>query len=84
MEHHADFAVPIPQRLHVETRHERPDGSGRVAGRAIALGWWVESPGTEPPPDHVPTGTLYLVVDESLPRPVWVAQGDLTAVRLGD
>jgi hypothetical protein len=83
VEHHADFAVALPHRLEVETRHDRPDGAGKVAGRAIALGWWVEQPGTLPT-DETPTGTLYLVVDEALPRPVWVAQGDLTAVRLAD
>ena len=83
MEHHADFAVALPQALEVETSHDRPDGAGKVAGRAIALGWWVDPPGA-PPSDEPPTGTLYLVVDEALPRPVWVAQGNLTAVRLAD
>ncbi len=119
MEHHADFAVAIVQRLHVETRHTRPDGAGKIAGRAIALGWWVDAPGSPPSGEPAvepkaeqparagrapverpsgqpegsaeqrtsvqePTGTLYLVVDDALPRPVWVAQGDLTAIRLED
>lgn len=82
MEHHADFAVPVTQPLYVETDYDRPDGEGKVAGRAIALGWWVDQPGT-PPSEEPPTGVLYLVVDEALPRPVWCAQGHLTSVRLG-
>lgn len=77
MEHHADFAVPVAQLLTVETDYERPDG-GTVTGRVIALGWWVGAPGE----GEEPTGTLYLVVDETLQRPVWCAQGRLTAVRL--
>jgi hypothetical protein len=81
--HHADFAVPVVRRLRVETSRRRPDGSGAVAGQVIALGWWVDAPGS-PPSEEPPTGTLYLVVDESLPRPVWVAQGDLIAVALDD
>ena len=83
MEHHADFAVPVAQRLFVETDYDRPGvADGKVAGRAIALGWWVDRPGDAPSSE--PTGVLYLVVDETLPRPVWVAQGRLTAVRLDD
>ncbi|MEX2210756.1 MAG: hypothetical protein WD689_03210 [Gaiellaceae bacterium] len=80
MIHHADFAVAIPQRLWLVTRVDRPRGSGRIAGRAIALGWWVEKPGS-PPSDEAPTGTLYLIADEELPRPVWVAQGDVVELR---
>lgn len=77
MEHHADFAVPVTQPLVMETDYERPDG-GTVAGRVLALGWWVggRAEGEEP------TGTLYLVADERLPRPVWCAQGRLTAFSL--
>ena len=82
MEHHADFAVAVTQRLWIESDYDRPGGKGKVAGRAIALGWWVDKPGDEP--SEEPTGVLYLVVDERLPRPVWVAQGRLTAVRLDD
>ena len=82
MEHHADFAVPVLRRLRVETGRARPTGEGTVAGDVLALGWWVD-------PDaradgEAPTGTLYLVADETLPRPVWVAQGDLTGFRLED
>ncbi len=82
MEHHADFAVAVTQRLWIESDYDRPAGKGKVAGRAIALGWWVDKPGDEPSDD--PAGVLYLVVDATLPRPVWVAQGRLTAVRLDD
>lgn len=81
MEHHADFAVPVTQRLFVETDYDRPTGGGKVSGRAIALGWWVDEPGAAPPAGP-PTGVLYLVVDEALPRPVWCAQGRLTSTRL--
>jgi hypothetical protein len=83
MEHHADFAVPVAQRLYLETDYDRPDG-GKVAGRALALGWWVDPPGSDPAGGGEPIGTLYLVVDESLPRPVWVAQGRVTRTQLGD
>lgn len=81
MEHHADFAVAVTQRLYLETDYQRPDG-GNVAGRVLALGWWVETPGSEPSGE--PVGTLYLVVDETLPRPVWVAQGRVTRSELAD
>jgi hypothetical protein len=81
MEHHADFAIPCPHRLFVETSYERPDG-GLVAGRVLALGWWVDAgaAGT----GAASTGTLYLIADETLPRPVWAAQGRLTGFRLLD
>ncbi len=80
MQHHADFAVPVTQRLVVETDHERPGGGGTIAGAVLALGWWVDASAGES--GEPPTGTLYLVVDEALPRPVWVAQANLTRVRL--
>jgi hypothetical protein len=78
VEHNADFAVPVLRRLRVETVRVRP----RVAGDVPALGWWVEpdaGAGGEPP-----AGTRSLVADKALPRPVWVAQGDLTGFRLED
>lgn len=74
--HHADFAIPVTHVLEVTT-------SSGVTGRVIALGWWVD-PDAGADPDHEPTGTLYLVVDPSRPRPVWVPEGDLTSVRIGD
>jgi hypothetical protein len=81
MVHHADFAVPVAHTLWLETRLARPEGSGTIAGRVLALGWWVDQPGTARA-DEPPTGTLYLIADEALPRPVWVAQGDLASLRL--
>jgi hypothetical protein len=81
VEHHADFAVPVTQPLWMETGLERPAGEGTVAGRAIALGWWVDKPG-DPPHEGPPTGVLYLIADEALERPVWIAQDDITSFRL--
>ncbi len=81
MEHHADFAIPVTQTLIVETDYERPDGGGMIGGPVLALGWWVDKAG-DPPHEGPPTGTLYLVADETQPRPVWVAQGRLTRFRL--
>jgi hypothetical protein len=83
VEHHADFAVPVTQRLRLETSHDRPDGTGKVAGRALVLGWWVDAPGQQTPPGES-AGTLYLVADESLPRPVWVGQDAIVSFRLED
>jgi hypothetical protein len=81
VEHHADFAIPVTQRLVVETDYDRPNGGGTIGGPVLALDWWVEKPG-DPPAEGPPTGTLYLVADESQPRPVWVAQGRLPGFRL--
>ncbi len=72
--HHADFAVAVNQRIEVTT-------SSGLSGRVIALGWWVDAEASRDP-EHEPAGTLYLVVDSTQPRPVWVAQGDLTSTRL--
>jgi hypothetical protein len=49
-----------------------------VAGRVLALGWWVDPDDS----DHEPTGNLYLVADQRRSRPYWVSQADLTAIRL--
>ena len=81
MEHHADFAVPVSQKLDVETSVDPGDGKPPIAGRVIALGWWVESE-TGEGVDHVPTGTLYLVADQRRRRPFWIKEADLTAIRL--
>ena len=48
----------------------------------LARGWWVDPGAGES--GEPPTGTLYLVADEALPRPVWVAQGRLTRFQLED
>ena len=81
MEHHADFAVALTQHLLVTTSADPGDGHGPIAGHVISLGWWVQ-PGASDDPDHEPVGTLYLVVDERRPRPVWVREAHLTSVRL--
>jgi hypothetical protein len=73
---HPDFAVSVTQRIEVATR-------AGVAGRVIALGWWVD-PAAKDDPRHEPAGTLYLVVDERQPRPVWVPEGELASMRLVD
>jgi hypothetical protein len=82
VEHHADFAIPVTQDLVVETEYERPGGGGTIGGPVLALGWWVDKPG-DPPHAGPPTGTLYLVADDTQRRPVWVAQARLTSFRLG-
>ena len=81
MEYHVDFAVPVSQKLDVETSVDPGDGKPAVAGRVLALGWWVDPAGSDGS-DHVPTGTLYLVADQRRSRPYWVKQADLTAIRL--
>lgn len=79
MEHHADFAVPVTQRMEVTTSADPEDGIGPIAGRVITLGWWVDD---IPDADHEPTGVLYLVADERRPRPLWVKEADLMSVRI--
>lgn len=79
IEHHADFAVSISQRLWMETAVERPDGTGSIRGWAIALGWWVDPGQTDP---GAATGTLYLIVDERGGPPRWIAEGNITASRI--
>ncbi len=75
MIHHADYAVPVHQPIEATTRDQS------ISGRVIAIGWWVD-PDAANDPNHEPTGTLYLIVDERHPRPMWVAQGDLGSVRV--
>ena len=82
MEHHADFAVPVTQPMQVTTTAQPDDGKGPIEGRVIALGWWLQ-PETADDPDHVPAGTLYLIVDERRPRPMWVRESDLASVSIG-
>ena len=78
MEHHADFAIPLSQKLDVETCADPGDGGPTLAGRVLALGWLVDPDGG----GGEPTGTLYLVADQRRLRPYWVGQADLTAIRL--
>ncbi|MDJ0924088.1 MAG: hypothetical protein QNJ77_05955 [Acidimicrobiia bacterium] len=65
------------------TSAQPADGHGPITGRVIALGWWTQ-PETADDPDHEPAGTLYLVVDERRPRPLWVREGQLTSVEIND
>jgi len=81
MEHHADFAVPVSQKLDVETTADPGDGRPAIAGRVIALGWWVV-PGASDDSGHAPTGTLYLVADQRRRRPYWIKEADLKVIRL--
>jgi hypothetical protein len=81
VEHHVDFAVPVSQKLDVETRANPGDGRPAIAGRVLALGWWV-GPETQSAENHEPTGTLYLIADQRRHRPYWVRQDDLIAIRL--
>jgi hypothetical protein len=83
MEHHADFAVPVTHRMWMRTSVQRRNGTGRIEGWAIALGWWVGPNVNEDGTPGEPTGTLYLIVDEHNPgAPVWIAQGNITETRL--
>ena len=81
MEHHADFAIPVTQHIHAATSADPGDGHGPIKGQVISLGWWVD-PGAMDDLTHEPTGTLYLIVDERRPRPMWVKQADLTATSI--
>jgi hypothetical protein len=81
MEHHADFAIPVVQHLRVSTAARPEEGLEPIAGRVIALGWWVD-PAAADNPDHDPAGTLYLVVDPRRPRPMWVRESDLRSVEI--
>lgn len=81
MEPHADFAVAVSQKVEVETSVDPGDGLAAITGRVIAIGWWVDQ-SAEGEPGHEPSGTLYLVADQNRPRPYWIKQADLTAVRL--
>ncbi len=78
IEHHADFAVAISQRLWMETSVLHPDGNGEIRGIAIALGWWVDPGQTDLTKS---TGTLYLIVDERGGPPRWIAEGNITLSR---
>jgi hypothetical protein len=61
-----DNLVALGLALWVETSVARPGGEGNVSGFAIALGW------------NTPQNTsAYLISDDVLPRPVWVAEADL-------
>jgi hypothetical protein len=54
-------------------------GAGRFQGRVIAVAF-ADGPDRHAPS---PSATWLLVVDEEQPAPLWVAQSDVTAQRLG-
>jgi hypothetical protein len=58
------LALALP--LWVETSVARPGGDGNVSGFAIAFGW-----------NTPQRSSAYLISDEALVRPVWVAETDL-------
>lgn len=82
MEHHADFAVPVNHKLYLETSSPHPSGAGTVSGQVIAFGWWVDPHAGSP--DNPNAGTLYLVVDPTAARPLWVKEGDIVACSLAN
>jgi hypothetical protein len=83
MEHHADFAVPVTQRLWMTTSVTRRNGRGTIAGWAISLGWWVGPNLNEDGTPGESTGVLYLLVDEHDPGPpVWIAEGNIISSKL--
>ena len=77
MIHHADFAIPVHQRILVTTDVD-PDGDGPLEGRLISPGCWVE-PAAGTDPAHEPVGTLYLVADPSRTRPYRVSQATVAS-----
>jgi hypothetical protein len=58
------IALALP--VWVETSVARPGGDGNVSGFAIAVGWNT--------PQH---STAYLISDQAIPRPVWVAEREI-------
>jgi hypothetical protein len=60
------LALAVP--LWVETSVARPDGEGNVSGFAVALGW-----------NTPQRSSAYLISDDGLPRPLWVAEADLVS-----
>lgn len=58
------LALGVP--LWVETSVPRPGGEGNVSGFAIAIGW-----------NTPQKSSAYLVSDDGLRRPLWVAEADL-------
>lgn len=67
--------VPRPDRvlalgvpLWVETSVPRPGSEGNVSGFAIALGW-----------NTPQRSSAYLISDDGLSRPLWVAEADLVS-----
>jgi hypothetical protein len=60
------LALAVP--LWVETSVARPGSEGNVSGFAVALGW-----------NTPQRSSAYLISDDDLPRPLWVAEADLAS-----
>jgi hypothetical protein len=60
------LALALPVWL--ETSVARPAGDGNVSGFAIALGW-----------NTPQNSSAYLISDEAIRRPVWVAESELVS-----
>ncbi|HEY7633459.1 MAG TPA: hypothetical protein VH817_22345 [Thermoleophilaceae bacterium] len=60
------LALAIP--VWVETSVARPAGEGNVSGFAIALGW-----------NTPQRSSAYLISDDAIVRPVWVAESELVS-----
>lgn len=60
------LALALP--VWVETSVARPAGEGSVSGFAIALGW-----------NTPQKSSAYLISDDTIARPVWVAESELVS-----
>jgi len=60
------LALALP--VWVETSVARPAGEGNVSGYAIALGW-----------NTPQKSSAYLISDDAIARPVWVAESELVS-----
>ena len=71
---HPDFAIAVARPFTATT-------TVGVNGQVVARGWWVD-PGAVDDPDHVPAGTLCLVIDDPKARPMWNAQDDIASTAI--
>ena len=63
-----DRVVALAMPLWLETSVARPGSEGSVCGFAIALGW-----------NTPQRSSAYLISDDGLPRPLWVAEAALVS-----
>jgi hypothetical protein len=63
-----DNLVALALPVWVETSVAGPAGEGNVSGYAIALGW-----------NTPQRSSAYLISDDSIRKPVWVAESDLVS-----
>jgi hypothetical protein len=66
MTHRPEFAIALAQPLWIVANTARPDGSGDIAGYALAVGW-----------DRPQGTTFYLVSDSALAQPVWIPEEEV-------